>query len=147
MDSRSRCERWGEPAFLDDATASVTGHSLTSWGGTLSAVTRAGAAPVAARQIAYDPVLAETLGGIAIPPERQRAILEALGFAVEDGAPWRVSVPSWRRDMDGPADVVEEVARIHGFDAIPRSDEHTSELQSLMHIPYAVFGLEKKKTQ
>src|SRR3546814_2893884 len=96
-DARSRFERGVDPAFLDDATAIVTGHILSICGGTPSAVTRAGAAPVAARQIAYDPALAETLGGIAIPPERQRAILEALGFAVED-----------------------------------RSEEHTSELQSLM---------------
>ncbi len=35
------------------------------------------------------------------------------------GTPWQVSVPSWRRDIDGPADIVEEVVRIHGLDAVP----------------------------
>lgn len=118
-DARSRFERGVDPAFLDDATAIVTGHILAICGGTPSAVARAGTPPVEARTIAYDPALAETLGGIAIPAARQREILEALGFGVADGAPWQVAVPSWRRDMDGPADVVEEVTRIHGFDAIP----------------------------
>ncbi|MBB5704734.1 phenylalanine--tRNA ligase subunit beta [Sphingopyxis panaciterrulae] len=118
-DARSRFERGVDPAFLDAATAIVTGHILAICGGTPSTVARAGTPPVETRSIAYDPALAETLGGIAIPAERQQAILEALGFAVETGTPWHVAVPSWRRDMDGPADVVEEVARIHGFDAIP----------------------------
>ncbi|WOF43166.1 phenylalanine--tRNA ligase subunit beta [Sphingopyxis indica] len=118
-DARSRFERGVDPAFLDDATAIVTGHILAICGGTPSAVTRAGTPPVEARTIAYDPALAETLGGIAIPAARQREILEALGFGVTEGAPWQVAVPSWRRDMDGAADVVEEVTRIHGFDAIP----------------------------
>src|SRR3546814_3331916 len=54
--------------------------------------------------------------------------LAALGFSViEQGGRWQVSVPSWRRDMDGAPDVVEEVTRITGFDAIasvplPRAD-------------------------
>jgi len=118
-DARSRFERGVDPAFLDEATAIVTGHILSICGGTPSAITRAGTPPVEPRTIAYDPALAETLGGIAIPAERQRDILEALGFGVETGGVWRIAVPSWRRDMDGPADVVEEVTRIHGFDAIP----------------------------
>ena len=118
-DARSRFERGVDPAFLDEATAIVTGHILSICGGTPSAITRAGTPPVEPRTIAYDPALAETLGGIAIPAERQRDILEALGFGVETGGAWRIAVPSWRRDMDGPADVVEEVTRIHGFDAIP----------------------------
>jgi phenylalanyl-tRNA synthetase beta chain len=39
---------------------------------------------------------------------------------VEQTAPtWRVQPPTWRRDVDGPADLVEEVARIAGYDALP----------------------------
>src|SRR3546814_15996409 len=65
---------------------------------------------------------------MALAPERQKDILAALGFSViEQGGRWQVSVPSWRRDMDGAPDVVEEVTRITGFDAIasvplPRAD-------------------------
>ncbi|SKB65370.1 phenylalanine--tRNA ligase subunit beta [Sphingopyxis flava] len=119
-DARSRFERGVDPAFLDDATAIVTGHILNLCGGTPSTVTRAGTPPVASRHIDYDPALAQALGGVAIPEDRQRAILEALGFTImELGALWHVTVPSWRRDMDGPPDIVEEVVRIHGFEAIP----------------------------
>jgi len=119
-DARSRFERGVDPAFLDDATAIVSGYILNLCGGTPSTVTRAGTPPVASRHIDYDPALAQTLGGVAIPEDRQRAILEALGFTImELGTLWQVTVPSWRRDMDGPADIVEEVARIHGFEAIP----------------------------
>ncbi|OWQ94407.1 phenylalanine--tRNA ligase subunit beta [Sphingopyxis witflariensis] len=127
-DARSRFERGVDPAFLDDATAIVTGHILAICGGTPSAVTRAGTPPADVRHIDYDPTLAETLGGIAIAPERQREILAALGFGViEQGARWQVAVPSWRRDMDAAPDVVEEVTRIHGFDAIPSTPLPRSE--------------------
>lgn len=119
-DARSRFERGVDPAFLDDATAIVTAHVLAICGGTPSTVTRAGTPPAGVKTVDYDPSLSESLGGIAIAPERQREILSALGFAViEQAGRWQVAVPSWRRDVDGAPDLVEEVTRIHGFDAIP----------------------------
>lgn len=127
-DARSRFERGVDPAFLDDATAIVTAHILNICGGNPSTVTRAGTPPAEVKTIDYDPALSATLGGIAIAPERQQEILAALGFSViEQGGRWQVSVPSWRRDMDAAPDVVEEVTRITGFDAIasvalPRTD-------------------------
>lgn len=127
-DARSRFERGVDPAFLDDATAIVTGHILAICGGTPSAVTRAGTPPAEVKTVDYDPALSATLGGIAIPAGRQKEILTALGFSVIDGAGrWQVAVPSWRRDIDGAPDLVEEVTRITGFDAIesvplPRTD-------------------------
>ena len=127
-DARSRFERGVDPAFLDDATAILTGHILAICGGTPSTVTRAGTPPAATRHIDYDPALTATLGGIAVEPQRQQAILAALGFGVMDnGGRWQVAVPSWRRDMDSAPDVVEEVTRITGFDTIlsvplPRAD-------------------------
>ena len=51
-------------------------------------------------------------------PEMQR-ILEALGFIVEKGGVWSVLVPSFRPDIEGKADLVEEIARIVGFDGLP----------------------------
>jgi len=53
-----------------------------------------------------------------VPPETA-AILGKLGFAVEGSGPWRASVPSWRPDIVGEADLVEEVTRVYGFDHIP----------------------------
>lgn len=116
-DARTRFERGVDPAFLDDGLAIATFLVLEYCGGTASSVTRAGQAPVTAKTIVYDPNLAETLGGLAIAADRQKAILESLGFTVT--ADWQVTAPSWRRDVDGPADLVEEVIRIEGIDHVP----------------------------
>ncbi|MEZ0242515.1 MAG: phenylalanine--tRNA ligase subunit beta, partial [Sphingomonas sp.] len=116
-DARQRFERGVDPAFLDDGLAIATTLVLAHCGGTASGVTRSGAAPVAAKTVAYDPALAETLGGLAVPEGEQKAILERLGFGV--AADWTVTVPSWRRDVDGPADMVEEVVRMVGIDNVP----------------------------
>ncbi|QQV77240.1 phenylalanine--tRNA ligase subunit beta [Sphingomonas aliaeris] len=116
-DARQRFERGVDPAFLDDGLAIATRLVLDICGGQASEVTRAGTPPTAQRTIAYDPGRAETLGGLAIAADRQREILESLGFAVDAG--WSVTVPTWRRDVDGPADLVEEVIRIEGIDKVP----------------------------
>ncbi|WP_454278648.1 phenylalanine--tRNA ligase subunit beta [Sphingomonas sp. Marseille-Q8236] len=116
-DARTRFERGVDPAFLDDGLAIATFLVQHICGGKASNVTRAGEPPVVAKTIAYDPNLAETLGGLAIAPDRQKAILESLGFTVT--ADWQVTAPSWRRDVDGPADLVEEVIRIEGIDHVP----------------------------
>lgn len=128
-DARARFERGVDPAFLDDGLAIATRYVLDLCGGTATGVTKSGAAPVAPRVIAYDPALAGTLGGLAIAPDRQLAILQSLGFALDhdgpavraDGTslPWRIVVPTWRRDVHGPADLVEEVIRIEGIDKVP----------------------------
>jgi phenylalanyl-tRNA synthetase beta chain len=116
-DARQRFERGVDPAFLEDGLDIATRLVLALCGGTPSEMTRAGTPPVEARTIAYDPMLAERLGGLAIAPDRQKAILESLGFAVS--ADWQITVPSWRRDVHGPADIVEEVIRIEGLNEVP----------------------------
>ncbi|HVI98327.1 MAG TPA: phenylalanine--tRNA ligase subunit beta [Sphingomonas sp.] len=115
-DARQRFERGVDPAFLEDGLAIACALVLDHCGGTPSGITRAGTPPVEARTIRYDPARAETLGGLAVPADRQKAILERLGFAVADD--WQVTVPTWRRDVDGAADLVEEVIRIEGIDKV-----------------------------
>lgn len=115
-DARTRFERGVDPAFLDDALALLTGLVVEICGGEASRVTRAGTPPVETKRIAFDPALTLALAGIDVPAERQIAILASLGFAVAGG---EAVVPTWRRDVDGPADLVEEVVRIQGYDAIP----------------------------
>jgi phenylalanyl-tRNA synthetase beta chain len=73
--------------------------------------------PVDRKPLRYDPTLTERLAGLVVPPERQRAILNSLGFAVD--SVWTVLPPTWRRDVDGPADIVEEIVRIEGIDKVP----------------------------
>ena len=116
-DARSRFERGVDPAFLDDAIELITALILDICGGEASDVVRAGTPPVAPHVVRYEPALCAALGGIDVPADRQRAILESLGFAV--AGDWSVTAPSWRRDIDGPADLVEEVVRIVGLDHIP----------------------------
>ena len=124
-DARARFERGVDPAFLDAGLAILTELIVEICGGEPSEVIQAGAPPAETKAVAYDPALSEGLGGVAIAGERQREILAALGFHA-DGQ-WNVSVPSWRPDVDGAADLVEEVVRIHGLDniasvALPRVD-------------------------
>ncbi len=115
-DARTRFERGVDPAFLDDGLAILTRYILDICGGEASEVVRAGQPPLVPKSFRYDPMLCDRLGGINLPLIEQKAILEALGFGVADD--WTVTVPSWRRDIDGPADLVEEVIRIHGIDHV-----------------------------
>jgi phenylalanyl-tRNA synthetase beta chain len=115
-DARSRFERGVDPAFMDDGMAVLTGLILDICGGEASRVTRAGEAPIEAKRVSFDPALTLALGGLDVPAERQAEILTSLGFVV-DGSD--VVVPTWRRDVDGPADLVEEITRMVGFDAVP----------------------------
>jgi len=133
-DARSRFERGVDPAFLEDGLAIATALVLHICGGTASDVMRSGEPPLEPRVIHYDPRLSADLGGLHVAPERQARTLLSLGFTI--GAiksadafsdalfstiegKWPVTVPTWRRDVDGPADLVEEVVRIEGIDNIP----------------------------
>lgn len=119
-DARQRFERGVDPAFLEQGLAIATRLVLDHCGGTASPVTRSGSAPVEPRTVAYDPAYCAALGGIDVPASEQQAILERLGFGIDSSAtPWTITVPSWRRDVAGKADIVEEVVRITGIDAIP----------------------------
>jgi phenylalanyl-tRNA synthetase beta chain len=116
-DARSRFERGVDPAFLEDGLAILTDLILEICGGEASEPLLVGSPPVERPVIAFDPQRTLTLGGIEVPAERQRSILLSLGFEFEGNQ--SVKVPSWRHDVDGPADLVEEVARIEGYDKIP----------------------------
>ena len=115
-DARTRFERGVDPAFLDEGLAILTGLILDICGGEASAVERIGQPPVEPRVIEFDFKRTKALGGIDVDEARQREILERLGFGVNGNA---ITVPTWRRDVEGSADLVEEIARITGYDMVP----------------------------
>ncbi|ANU06622.1 phenylalanine--tRNA ligase subunit beta [Paraurantiacibacter namhicola] len=115
-DARTRFERGVDPAFLEDGLAILTDLIVRTCGGTPTEAVRAGSAPDGAKVIAFDPALTQRLGGVDVDEAEQRRILEALDFKV--GPDWQVTCPPRRHDIEGPADLVEEVVRIHGLDAV-----------------------------
>ena len=124
-DARQRFERGVDPAFLDAGLDLLTALILEICGGEASEVVRAGTPPTTPKVVAYDPARSLWLGGVTIPDNTQRATLAELGFIADDA--WNVTIPTWRPDVDGAADIVEEVVRIHGIDnvdsvALPRAD-------------------------
>ncbi|MBP1806614.1 phenylalanine--tRNA ligase subunit beta [Rubellimicrobium aerolatum] len=108
-DARYRFERGVDPAFaeegLDRAVAMILHHA----GGEPSHRATAGTVPDTARAYRFDPDRLKSLVGLDLPADDQRRILEDLGFRVESD---RAHVPSWRPDIQGDADIVEEVARV-----------------------------------
>jgi phenylalanyl-tRNA synthetase beta chain len=124
-DARTRFERGVDPEFLDAGLDLLTGLIVELAGGNPSEVIRAGSPPSEAKVIAFDPSLTTRLGGVEVPEAEQKRILESLGFSV--GADRQVTCPPRRHDIEGPADLVEEVVRIHGLDkvasvALPRAE-------------------------
>ena len=117
-DARARFERGVDPAFVEPGLDLAAAMVLDLCGGTVSAIAKAGEAPIVAKTVPFDPARTLVLGGLDVPADEQKAILERLGFGVSGDVPWAVSVPSWRRDVDGPADLVEEVVRLHGLDKV-----------------------------
>jgi phenylalanyl-tRNA synthetase beta chain len=57
--------------------------------------------------------------GVELGARRIRDLLVRLGFGVAGGDPWQVTVPTYRPDVTRPADLVEEIARLHGYDEFP----------------------------
>ena len=124
-DARTRFERGVDPTFLDYGLDLLTGLIVELAGGTASEKVHAGVPPSEPKVIAFDTGLTARLGGINVPVEEQKRILESLDFAIDGD--WNVTCPLRRHDIEGPADLVEEVVRIHGLDkvesvALPRAD-------------------------
>lgn len=115
-DARYRFERGVDPAFVVAGAHIAIAMILELCGGTASEVTIAGAEPTWRRSFRFNTNKVESLGGIVLDSQGINAILAALGFEIKGD---EVTPPSWRADIEGEADLVEEVLRISRYDTIP----------------------------
>ncbi|CAL4866883.1 Phenylalanine--tRNA ligase beta subunit [Asticcacaulis sp. MM231] len=118
-DAQYRFARGVDPQSTRPGLELATQLILDLCGGEASDVVEVGAAIEGRPDVAFDPAYVAQLTGLDVPTDKIEHILTALGFGVTTGASWTVNVPSWRRDVEGKADLVEEVARIYGFNHIP----------------------------
>jgi phenylalanyl-tRNA synthetase beta chain len=119
-DARYRFERGVDPAFMVPGLDMATRLVLELCGGTPSEAVVIGRGEGEDRVIDFPLSEIQRLVGIEVPLVEIRRILGHLGFMLAGNGPVvKVAVPSWRSDVHGKADIVEEVVRIVGVDRIP----------------------------
>ena len=119
-DARYRFERGVDPAFMVPGLELATRMVMELCGGTPSDNVVAGKAFPEDRVIDYPLSELKRLAGIEVPLPEARGILQRLGFMIAGTGPVvKIAVPSWRTDVHGKADIVEEIVRIVGVDKVP----------------------------
>ena len=115
-DSRYRFERGVDPEYVIEGLNLATQMILDLCGGEAGEISLVDNLKFQPKKIKFDPKLVKKLTGIEIPNDKIVKILESLGFDISNS--WNVVVPSWRPDIYGEADLVEEIVRIFGLDNI-----------------------------
>lgn len=115
-DARYRLERGVDPEFTLTGMEIATRLILEICGGEASEIVQAGQVPEWKRNIDYDPAYLKQHIGVDVKADVQHKILKDLGFTVSGS---KIQPPSWRADVEGRADLTEEIIRIHGYEHIP----------------------------
>ena len=119
-DARHRFERGVDPDFVVPGLELATELVLKLCGGEASRITIAGKPPKAYRPFKFDPCLVQRLSGLELAAGEIKRLLGALGVILSGkGTQTKAAAPSWRPDITGPADLVEEVVRLTGVDQVP----------------------------
>ena len=119
-DARYRFERGVDPASCVEGLNLALRLIMEYGGGVPSKGHIAGAAPIRDAQVEFHKHDVARLTGLEVKSAAMKKTLKALGFTIEDtGDTWLLDVPSWRFDMAYSADIVEEIARLEGFDNLP----------------------------
>jgi phenylalanyl-tRNA synthetase beta chain len=119
-DARYRFERGVDPAFMVPGLELATKLVMEMCGGTPSESIVVGNPFGADRIIDFPLSEVKRLAGIEVPLVEARRILSHLGFMMAGSGPAvKIAVPSWRTDVSGKADIVEEIVRIVGVDKVP----------------------------
>jgi phenylalanyl-tRNA synthetase beta chain len=119
-DARYRFERGVDPAFMVPGLEMATRLVMEMCGGTPSENVIVGKAFADDRVIDFPLTEVKRLAGIEVPLPEMRRILGHLGFMMAGNSPVvKIAVPSWRTDVHGKADIVEEIVRIVGVDKVP----------------------------
>ena len=122
-DARYRFERGVDPKFAVPGLEFATKLILEMCGGEPSEIVLAGEIPDTDRLIDFPLGQVKKLAGLEATPAEIKRVLEALGFLVMGtGNVVKVSPPSWRADIEGKADLVEEVVRILGLERVPPTE-------------------------
>lgn len=142
-EARYRFERGVDPSFLNDAAELTTQLILDLCGGEPSELVVAGGEPNWQRIIEFDTRYVAQLSGVDVPQDGQIAILHALGFTVEKKGDTSLVLtpPSWRGDIEGRADIVEEIIRIYGYDKVP-----SLSVRNDSAVMKSAFSPEKKRS-
>ena len=119
-DARYRFERGIDRAGASYGMEFATKLIQDICGGEASDIISVGREPLDQSEIRFRPERVKELGGLDVSPSDCGQILDGLGFESDwANSVWKVQRPSWRNDIDGEADLVEEILRIKGYDAIP----------------------------
>ena len=120
-DARYRFERGVDPAFALPGLELATQLILQFCGGEPSEIFLAGGVPSERRRIDFPYSETRRLAGVDITPPEAEDILKRLGFIVEQAGQEsaRITIPPWRPDIEGKADLVEEILRIAGVERVP----------------------------
>ena len=121
-DARYRFERGVDPAFMVPGLELATRMVIEICGGSASQTIVVGNAHGEDRVIDFPLAEVKRLAGIEVPLPHARSILSRLGFMMAGSGPvMKVAIPSWRSDVHGKADIVEEIVRMIGVDQVPET--------------------------